>query len=83
MSYASRLGSVKEFIVDIWEHKSKYYGDSPCTQQPSPQSPAGDLEDFAKVIRRKGKCRCWAQVSWMIVYVYVAPPLIMGAWSMA
>ena len=57
--FASRLDCVKEFIVDIWEEcKSKLYGDSQCTQQPCPQSPAGDLGNVAGVMGPKGKCRC-------------------------
>ena len=55
-NFASRLSLVKEFIVDIWEErKSKLYGDSQCTQQPSPHSPAGDLGDVARVQGRTGK----------------------------
>ena len=51
-NFASFLGLVKEFIVDIWEeYKFKLYGDSQCTQQTiSPQSPAGHLGDVAGII---------------------------------
>ena len=59
-NFASRLDLVTEFIVDIWEErKSKLYGDSQCTQQPSSQSTAGDLDDVAGIMGPKGKCRCW------------------------
>ena len=58
-NFDSHLDLVKEFIIDIWERKSKLYGNIPCTQQPSPQSPAGDFDDVGGL---KGKWRCQAQV---------------------
>ena len=78
------LDIVKGFIVDDWEErKSKLYGNSQCTQQPSPQSPAGDLVGVSGVMGPKGKCMCQGGKPGTGDCVYVAPPLTQGVWSMA
>ena len=48
--FASHLGLVKEYIVDLGGTQFKTIRQ--FTQQPSPHSPAGDLGDVAGVIRR-------------------------------
>ena len=78
---------VKDFIVDTWEE---------CKSNSMAIVNALNGPVLALRLRIMGMLpgllgtrvsRCWevslAQVSWMIVYVYVAPPLTMGAWSMA
>ena len=51
---------VKEYVLDVREErKSRFYGEHACAQQPSPQSPIGDLGDIAgvKVRNCKGLCQ--------------------------
>ena len=77
---------VKAYIIDIWEErKSKLYGDVECAQQPRPHSPTGDLGEIAVVNGQNSEVRevSLAQVSCILMYVYVAPPTPVGAWSMA
>ena len=86
--FESLLALVKAYIIDIWEErKSKLYGDVECAQQPRPHSPTGDLGEIAVVNGRmvKGCVRevSLAQVSCILMYIYVAPPTPVGAWSMA
>ena len=60
---------------------------SACTQQPRPHSPTGDLGEIAGVNGQivKGCVRevSLAQVSCILMYVYVPLPTPLGAWSMA
>ena len=86
--FESLLALVKAYIIDIWEErKSKLYGDVECAQQPRPHSPTGDLGKLLGLMGRivKGCVRevSLAQVSCILMYVYVAPPTPVGAWSMA
>ena len=51
-------GALRLRFTVFWEERrSKLYGDSQSTQQPSVQSLIRDFEDFAGVIGRKGRCR--------------------------
>ena len=57
--FDSLLGLVKDFIISIWEErKRRLYGENECAQQPSPQSPAGDLGDIGGVGVQNGKFMC-------------------------
>ena len=65
--------------------KSKLYGDVECAQQPRPHSPTGDLGEIGRIVKGCVREVSLAQVSCilMYMYVYVAPPTPVGAWSMA
>ena len=78
--FESLLALVKAYIIDIWEErKSKLYGDVECAQQPRPHSPTWDLGKLLGLMGRivKGCVRdvSLAQVSCILMYVYVAPPV--------
>ncbi len=77
------LALVKAYIIDIWEERKS--NDVDCAQQPRPHSPTGDLGEIAGVRIVKGCVSevSLAQVSCILMYVYVAPPTPVGAWSMA
>ena len=86
--FESLLALVKAYIIDIWEErKSKLYGDVECAQQSRPRSPTGVLGKLLELMGRivKGCVSevSLAQVSCILMYVYVAPPTPVGAWSMA
>ena len=89
---------VKEYIVDVWEvRKQILHGDETCPSHLQSQSSVGDLGGVTGVDgQRSGKLD--NQVSLMIYIVYilgqihvcvhvcvivcVAPPMVVGAWSM-
>ena len=74
------------YIIDIWkERKSRLYGDVECAQQPRPHSPTGDLGEIAGVNGQnsEGMCEGGKPGTGKLMYVYVAPPTPVGAWSMA
>ena len=51
--------------------------------QPRPQSPTGDIGMLRdKMVRDCAKEVSLAQVSCTVMYAYVAPPTLVGAWSM-
>ena len=83
--FESLLALVKAYIINIWEErKSKLYGDVECAQQPHPHSPTGDLGEIAgRMVKGCVREVSLAQVSCILMYVYVAPPTPVGAWSMA
>ena len=75
-------------IIDIWEErKSKLYGDVECAQQPRPHSPTGDLGEIVGVNGQNSEGMCQGckpgTGKLLLMYVYVAPPTSVGAWSMA
>ena len=74
--FESLLALVKAYI---WEERKS--GDVECAQQPRPHSPTGDLGEIAGVRIVKGCVRevSLAQVSCILMYVYVAPPTPVGA----
>jgi hypothetical protein len=79
------LETVKAYIVDVWEiRKARLYGDNPDVQQSQSQCLSGDLGDVAG---RVGKLGCPVGKSGHPVGklggVILAPPIIVGAWSMA
>ena len=79
------LALVKAYIIDIWEErKSKLYE---CAQQPRPHSPTGDLGEIAGVNGQNSEGMCQGgkpgTVSSILMYVNVAPPTPVGAWSLA
>ena len=82
--FESLWGLVK---VDVWEErKSRFFGDIACIEQPRPQSPTGDLGDIAGVKMWNGKGVCQGGkpgTGKLIMYVCMAPPTLVGAWSMA
>ena len=82
----SLLGLVKNFIISILEErKRRLYSENQCAQQPSPQSPAGDLGDIRGVGVQNGKL-CVRKVRLTPIYcilicVYVGLHIHVGAWS--
>ena len=76
--FESLLALVKAYIIDIWEErKSK---DVECAQQPRPHSPTGDLGKIAgRIVKECVMEVSLAQVSCILMYVYVAPPTPVGA----
>ena len=83
--FESLLALVKAYIIDIWEErKSKIYGDVECAQQPRPHSPTGKLLGLmGRIVKGCVREVSLAQVSCILMYVYVALPTPVGAWSMA
>ena len=83
--FESLLALVKAYIIDIWEErKSKLYGDVECAQQPCPHSPTGKLLWLmGRIVKGCVREVSLAQVSCILMYVYVAPPTPAGAWSIA
>ena len=83
--FESLLALVKAYIIDIWEErKSKLYGDVECAQQPRPHSPTGKLLGLMdRIVKGCVREVSLAQLSCILMYVYVAPPTPVGAWSMA
>ena len=78
------LSLVKEYVVGVWDvRKQKLYGDNLCPSQL--QSLAEDLQLAG--VRGKWMVSYVPQVRevriCLYVHVYVAPPMIVGAWSMA
>ena len=69
-AFESLLDLVKEYVLDVWEErKSRLYGKNACAQQPSPQSPTGDLGDIAGVKVRNGAREVsLAQISCIMMY---------------
>ena len=69
------------------ERKSRLYGDIECAQHPVLTLQLGILGKLLGLMGRivKGCVRevSLAQVSCILMYVYVAPPTPVGAWSMA
>ena len=79
--FESLLALVKAYVIDIWEErKSKLYGDVECAQQPRPGKLLGLMGRIVKGCVREVSL---AQVSCILMYVYVAPPTPVGAWPMA
>ena len=83
--FESLLDLVKGYVLDVWEErKSRLYGENACAQQLSPQSLTGDHGDIVGV--KVQDCTSevsLAKVSCLMMYTYVAPPTLVGAWSMA
>ena len=75
---------MKEYVVGVWdERKNKLYGDDSCPSQL--QSLAEDLQLAGVEGQRDGPQVREEQMVRICLYVYVcvAPPMIVGAWSMA
>ena len=79
---------IKDYVVDIWEaRKIKLYGDDSSQSQSS----TGDLGEFTGIERQSGKNMCQGgkpdtgkfHSSYIGIWMYVAPPMRMGTWSMA
>ena len=86
--FESLLALVKAYIIDVWEErKSKLYGDVSVLNNPVLTFQLGILGKLLGLMGRivKGCVRevSLAQVSCILMYVYVAPPTPVGAWSMA
>ena len=54
-----------------------------CAQQPRLHSPTGDLGVNGRIVKGCVREISLAQVSCILMYVYVALPTLVGAWSMA
>ena len=81
--FESLLALVKEYIIDIWkERKSRLYGDYACAHKPRPWFSTRELRDIA-VQNGKRLCQGAKPGTGTLMYVYVAPPTLVGAWSMA
>ena len=86
--FESLLALVKAYIIDIWEErKSKYMVMLSVLNNPVLTLQLGILGKLLWLMGRivKGCVRevSLAQVSCILMYVYVAPPTPVGAWSMA
>ena len=81
------LSLVKEYVVGVWDmRKQKLYGDDSCPSQL--QSLAEDMHLAGVEGQRDGKLCSQVREEQMVriclyVHVCVAPPMIVGAWSMA
>ena len=75
---------MKEYVVGVWDaHKQKLYGDDLCPSQL--QSLAEDLElrgkrmlNYVPHVKEEQMVRIC-----LCVHLCVAPPMIVGVWSMA
>ena len=86
--FESLLALVKAYIIDIWEErKSKLLVMLSVLNNPALTLQLGILGKLLGLMGRivKGCVRevSLAQVSCILMYVYVAPPTPVGAWSMA
>ena len=95
-NFKSLLFLVKEYIVDVWEvRKQILYGDDACPSHLQSQSSVGDLGGVTGVdghrsgkLDKRGKsvhvntCSIHFGTN-SCVLVCVAPPMVVGAWSMA
>ena len=83
-NFDSLFALVKDYVVNIWEaRKIKLYGDDSSQSQSS----AGDLGEVTGIEGQSGKNMCQGgkpdSGKFHSSYIGVAPPLRMGAWSMA
>ena len=82
--FDSLLPLVKEYVVNIWEaRKITLYGDDSSQSQSS----AGDLGDLlglrGRVVRICVSLTLVSFTNLILVWMYVVPPMRMGAWLMA
>ena len=82
---------MKEFIVDVWEvRKQKLYGEDTCPSHHQCQTLAGDAGPVTGGgglrVSKMGKLHNKVSFMYTVVMcmlVIVAPPIVVGAWSMA